>query len=272
LYNEADTRAKLIDPRLHADGWDEERIKREHYFTKGQIYLVGDRARRGQPLKADYLLRYSDALPLAVVEAKEEKLKPAAGLQQAKQYAEQLGLLFAYSSNGHGIEEFDFSTQTQRGLDAFPTPDELYDRYTAANPAAATAPGIRRAAERGATYLDPLVAPYYEGDGKRPRYYQEIAINKAVGAIAAGERRVLLTMATGTGKTYMALQIAWKLSRAGRAAHPVPGRPHRAARPGLQRLRRLRGRPRRHRRGQGPDDARRLLRHVPIPLRRNRAH
>jgi len=219
LYNEADTRAKLIDPDLHAAGWDESRISREHYFTKGQIYLVGDKARRKQPLKADYLLRYNDALPLAVVEAKEEKLAPTAGMQQSKLYAQQLGLLFAYSSNGRGIEEFDFSTQAQRSLDAFPSPDELYDRYTAANHAAANAPSGRQVATTpvGATYLDPLVAPYYDRDGKRPRYYQEIAVNKALGAIVGGQRRVLLTMATGTGKTYMALQIAWKLTRAGRA-------------------------------------------------------
>ena len=83
MYNEADTRAKLIDPRLHAAGWDEERIKREHYFTKGQIYLVGDKARRKQPLKADYLLRYNAALPLAVVEAKQEVVHPVHGLQRA---------------------------------------------------------------------------------------------------------------------------------------------------------------------------------------------
>jgi len=126
LYNEADTRAKLIDPKLHSAGWDEERIKREHFFTKGQIYLVGGKAQRKQPLKADYLLRYTDALPLAVVEAKEEGAAPGAGLQQAKAYAQQLGLLFAYSSNGHGIEEFDFSTQLQASLKAFPSPDELY--------------------------------------------------------------------------------------------------------------------------------------------------
>jgi len=213
LYNEADTRAKFIDPKLHAAGWDEERIKREHYFTKGQIYLVGDKARRRQPLKADYVLRYNAALPLAVVEAKEEGAAPAAGLQQAKTYAEQLGLLFAYSSNGHGIEEFDFSTQLQRSLAVFPSPDELYTRQ-----ANATRPaGGRMAAESGAAYLDPLVVPYYTAEGRQPRYYQEIAINKAVGAIAGGGKRVLLTMATGTGKTYMALQIAWKLSHAGRA-------------------------------------------------------
>ena len=216
MYNEADTRAKLIDPALHAAGWDEDRISREYYFTKGQVYLVGDQARRRQPLKADYLLRYGAALPLAVVEAKDESLAPGTGLQQAKLYAQQLGLLFAYSSNGHGIEEFDFSTNAQRGLDSFPSPDELYARFAAAA-RTGEAPSAPRVAEPpGPAYLDPLLVPYYEADGRRPRYYQEIAINRAVSAIAHGERRVLLTMATGTGKTYMALQIAWKLSRAGR--------------------------------------------------------
>lgn len=213
MYNEADTRAKLIDPQLHAAGWDEDRIKREHYFTKGQIYLVGDRARRRQPLKADYLLRYGDALPLAVVEAKEEGLAPGAGLQQAKTYARQLGLLFAYSTNGHGIEEFDFTTQRQQTLATFPSPEELYARYTAASDSTEER---RRIAQSRATYLDPLLVPYYTADGRQPRYYQEIAINKAVQAIGQGRRRALLTMATGTGKTYMALQIAWKLVRAGR--------------------------------------------------------
>jgi type I restriction enzyme, R subunit len=143
LYNEADTRAKLIDPKLHAAGWEEERIKREHYVTKGQIYLVGDKARRKQPLKADYLLRYNAALPLAVVEAKEEGLAPVAGLQQAKTYAQQLGLLFAYSTNGHGIEEFDFSTQVQQSLAAFPAPEELYRRYSAANRAVTGGVAVR---------------------------------------------------------------------------------------------------------------------------------
>src|SRR5437763_174904 len=113
MYNEADTRAKLIDPRLHADGWDEERIKREPYFTK-----------------ADYLLHYNAALPLAVVEAKAESLAGAAGLQQAKTYAQQFGLLFAFSTNGHDIEGFDFSTQVQKSLTEFPSPEDLYRRYS----------------------------------------------------------------------------------------------------------------------------------------------
>lgn len=134
-------------------------------------------------------------------------------MQQAKLYAEQLGLLFAYSSNGHGIEEFDFSRHTQSSLAAFPTPDELYDRYSAASRWQGQ-PDAKVAASTAA-YLDPLLVPYYDKDGKRPRYYQEIAINRAVQAISAGQRRAMLTMATGTGKTFMALQIAWKLQRAG---------------------------------------------------------
>ncbi len=114
--HEADTRAKLIDRKLHDVGWDEGRITREHYFqrdrayTKGRIILVGDEPRRRDPKKVDYLLRYADTLPLAVVEAKDESHGPGDGLEQAKEYAQALGLLFAFSTNGHGIVEFDFIT------------------------------------------------------------------------------------------------------------------------------------------------------------------
>jgi hypothetical protein len=120
MYNEADTRAKLIDPRLHADGWDEKRIKRDHPL-----------------IKADYLLHDNPALPLAVVEAKEEACDAAVGLQQAKRYAQRFGLLFAYSTNGKRIVEFDVTTQMQQDLAAFPSPEKLYKRYLdylAANP------------------------------------------------------------------------------------------------------------------------------------------
>ena len=129
-YNEADTRAKIIDPKIKQSGWTEDFIAREFYFTDGKIFLVGDEAKRKEPKKADYILYYNDALPLAVVEAKEEGKPAVSGMQQAKEYAERLDILFAYSTNGHQIEEFDFVLNTQKTIEAFPTRDELYQRYS----------------------------------------------------------------------------------------------------------------------------------------------
>ena len=204
MLNEADTRAKLIDPKLHQAGWDEPRIAREYYFTEGRIVLVGNSHRRQEPKKADYLLRYSDSFPIATLEAKDESHSPAAGLQQAREYARTLGVRFAYSSNGHGIEEYDFGTNVRRNLDRFPSPDELWARLTAGQP-------ISRAKA-----TNPLLTPYHrEIGGKVPRYYQEIAINRVIEAVLRGQKRILITMATGTGKTYVAFQIAWKLFKAG---------------------------------------------------------
>ena len=126
--NEADTRAQLIDPKLRDAGWTDSLITREHFYrrdhryTAGRIYLVGDEARRRHPRRVDYLLRYTDAFPIAVVEAKDESHNPNAGLEQAKRYARELGLTFAYSSNGHGIVEYDFYTHGSRDLGGFPTP------------------------------------------------------------------------------------------------------------------------------------------------------
>lgn len=138
MLNEADTRAKLIDPKLREAGWGEDRIAREHYVQKdrqstaGRIYLVGDEARRKLPKKVDYVLRYSDVLPVAVIEAKDESHEPGAGLQQAISYAEALDVLFAYSTNGHGIVEFDRITNTRRELARFPSPEDLWDRLSTA--------------------------------------------------------------------------------------------------------------------------------------------
>jgi type I restriction enzyme, R subunit len=132
--NEADTRAKLIDPKLKASGWGESEIEREHFFRKGQpftngrIYLVGREARRGKPKRVDYLFRFK-GLPIAVLEAKEETKSADAGLEQAKGYARSLDLPFCYSSNGHTFIEFDFLTLKSRKLDHFPRPDYLWDRW-----------------------------------------------------------------------------------------------------------------------------------------------
>ena len=137
-------------------------------------------------------------MALAVVEAKASYKAPGDGLQQAKDYAEILGLSFAYSTNGHGIIEFDYLTGVERKIASFPTPGELWARLTNHNRLDAAA------AER-------LLSPAYHLSGKSPRYYQEIAIKRAIQAIELGQRRVLLTMATGTGKTVVAFQICWKL-------------------------------------------------------------
>lgn len=179
----------------------------EYPITAGQVVLQGDGHQKLQPQKADYLLRYSESLPIAVVEAKDEDHAVGAGLQQAMGYAEKLGLLFAYSSNGHGFEEWDFTTNTQRSLEigAFPTPEELWQKLCAYQALDANRP------------TNPLLHPYWrDPTGKKlMRYYQEVAVNRTVEAILKGQRRVLLNLATGTGKTFIAFQIAWKLIKSG---------------------------------------------------------
>jgi type I restriction enzyme, R subunit len=133
--NEADTRAKLIDPKIKAAGWGESQIEREHYFvkgraiTKGRIYLVGEESRRREPRRVDYLLRYRSEM-IAVLEAKDETQAADAGLEQAKAYARMLDVPFAYSSNGRGFVEFDFFLNRSRELSGFPAPDELWHRWT----------------------------------------------------------------------------------------------------------------------------------------------
>lgn len=201
-YNEADTRAKIIDPKIKQSGWTEDFIAREFYFTDGKIFLVGDEAKRKEPKKADYILYYNDALPLAVVEAKEEGKPAVSGMQQAKEYAERLDILFAYSTNGHQIEEFDFVLNTQKTIEAFPTQDELYQRYL-------TAKSLNNES------VAPLATTYNKQTfNANPRYYQQVAIRRTLEAITKGHKRILLNLATGTGKTTIAFQIAWKLKQA----------------------------------------------------------
>lgn len=201
-YNEADTRAKIIDPKIKQSGWTEDFISREFYFTDGKIFLVGDESKRKEPKKADYILYYNEALPLAVVEAKEEGKPAVSGMQQVKEYAERLDILFAYSTNGHEIEEFDFTNNTQKTIDAFPTQDELYQRYL-------------KAKSLSEEEVLPLATAYNKQTfNANPRYYQQVAIRRAIEAISKGQKRILLNLATGTGKTTIAFQIAWKLKQA----------------------------------------------------------
>ncbi|MFQ5744392.1 MAG: EcoAI/FtnUII family type I restriction enzme subunit R [Acidobacteriota bacterium] len=198
--NEADTCRRYVVPKLQGAGWDDEphRINEQVTFTDGRIIVSGRRGRRRPGKRADYVLRYRPDMPMAVVEAKAAYATPGQGLQQAKDYAEILGLKFAYATNGHGIIEFDYITGQERETETFPTPHELWARLTGAEPLAS------EAAEK-------LLTPSYHLGGKSPRYYQEIAINRSVQSVLQGRRRILLTMATGTGKTFVAFQICWKL-------------------------------------------------------------
>ncbi|MBN1454157.1 MAG: DEAD/DEAH box helicase family protein [Anaerolineales bacterium] len=242
-YNEADTRAYLIDPKLEAAGWGREHVRREHFYrpdvqyTPGRIVLHGEKARHREGRKVDYLLRYTDAFPIAVVEAKEEELEAEAGLEQAKAYARDLTIPFAYTTNGHRIVEFDFFTNTSRDLSEFPGPDELWGRWLT-NTGLGDLSNPQRVAQARALYsLDdasarrqnPLLHPYCPTSitGKGLRYFQEAAIGQVLQRIMRGQNRILLTMATGTGKTFTAMQLAWKLVKSGWLQRQHPERPGR---------------------------------------------
>jgi type I restriction enzyme R subunit len=200
-FNEADTCRKFVVPKLQSAGWDDEphSIAEQRAFTDGRIVVHGNRAARRRGKRADYLLRYTRDFPLGVVEAKATYQRAADGLQQAKEYAQMLGLKFAYATNGEKIVEFDFVTGVEREIAAFPTPQDLWSRWRGAESLADDSSAQR------------LLTPANLSGGKEARYYQRIAINRAILAILQGKRRVLLTMATGTGKTVVAFQICWKL-------------------------------------------------------------
>ncbi|WP_077358966.1 EcoAI/FtnUII family type I restriction enzme subunit R [Virgibacillus halodenitrificans] len=193
--NEAETRAELIDPKLRESGWgiDEgSKVLREFHITAGKIQAGG----RAKPVKADYLLVYK-GIKLAVVEAKSVQLEVGEGVAQAKNYAQKLKLDYTYSSNGKQIYEMCIKDGNEGLVASFPTPAELWNRiFSDQN-----------------EWRDKFNSVPFEdvGGTKNPRYYQEIAINKTVTAIAQEKTRVLLTLATGTGKTFIAFQIAWKL-------------------------------------------------------------
>lgn len=209
---EADIRTKYITPALvgaQGEKWDlMTQIREEVYFTKGRVIVRGKTVRRGEAKQADYILSYKPNIPLAVLEAKDNNHTVGDGMQQALEYAETLDIPFAYSSNGDAFLEHDRTVTSgtvtrEIPLDQFPTPQELWARYRAAK-------GYTPGQEAVATQ------DYYDdGSLKTPRYYQLIAINRTVDAIARGEDRILLVMATGTGKTYTAFQIIWRLWKSG---------------------------------------------------------
>ena len=199
MATESDTCRKYVLPKLYAAGWDDDQISEQRTFTDGRIMVVGTKVWRLPQKRADYLLRYRPDLMLAVVEAKPSHKNPGDGLQQAKDYAQILDLKFAYSTNGHSIVEHDFLTGKENNLDAFPKPAELWERLHATL-------GLKGKDQEGH-----FLAPTLPVSGKPLRYYQEIAINRVIRTILTGQHRVLINMATGTGKTDIAFHICWKL-------------------------------------------------------------
>ncbi len=209
---ETDIRTKFITPALvgsNGEKWNlMTQIREETYFTKGRVIVRGKTVTRGEAKKADYLLSYKPNLPIAVIEAKDNNHSVGAGMQQVLEYAEILDVPFAYSCNGDAFLEHDRtvkdgSVTREIPLDQFPTPEELWQRYRKAK-------GYSPDQEAIATqdFCD-------DGSRKSPRYYQLNAINRTVDAIARGDNRILLVMATGTGKTYTSFQIIWRLWKSG---------------------------------------------------------
>ncbi len=211
--SEADIRTKFITPAIVGPGgskWDPmaQMLEERHFFTSGRVNPMAGGTTRGPGRRADYILSYKPNLPLAIVEATDNKHAVGAGMQQALEDATQLDIPFVYSSNGDAFLEHDrtgMSSPVTREipLGAFPSPAELWARYCAWK-------GLGTRGQEVST------SPFHDdGTGKAPRYYQRVAINRAVEAIGRGRDRVLLVMATGTGKTYTAFQIIWRLWKAG---------------------------------------------------------
>jgi type I restriction enzyme R subunit len=206
--SETDVRTRYVTPAIAAK-WDlHTQVREEVYFTKGRVIVRGKTVARGEASKVDYLLSYKPNIPLAIVECKDTTHAVGDGMQQALAYAETLDIPFVYSSNGKAFLEHDRKAKggpvtREIPLGEFPGPDELWARYCKTK-------GLSSAQQSITT------EPYFEdGSQKGPRYYQQIAVNRTVDAIAAGQNRILLVMATGTGKTYTAFQIIWRLWKAG---------------------------------------------------------
>ena len=204
-YSEEDIKYQFITPSIENAGWDKTQIRFEYSFTDGQMMIRGMKAKRGARKRADYLLSYKPNLPLAIVEAKDQKHAVGDGMQQGIHYAEILDVPFVYSSNGSGFLEHDMITGKERELylEEFPSPEVLWNRMI-------------HEKQISDEVEDIINEPYHIGSGqhpKIPRYYQRIAINRTIEAIANGKNRILLVMATGTGKTFTAFQIAYRLRK-----------------------------------------------------------
>ena len=208
---EEDVKFRYINEAITSKGWSKDSIFMEQKvkFTDGKISLHGNLVHREKPKFADYVLYANKATPIAIVEAKDANHSVSHGLQQAMNYAQMLDVKFAYSSNGEGFAEHDFLTGKERtfAMDEFPTKEELIERY---KNEANDGNGLEE------QELAVIEQPFCTGQNIfPPRYYQRNAVNRTVGAIAKGQNRVLLVMATGTGKTYTAFQIVWRLLKSG---------------------------------------------------------
>ena len=208
--SERDICSKFITPAVQQAGWDlHTQIREEVSFTKGRIIVRGKLVTRGKAKRADYVLNFKQNLPLALIEAKDNNHTVGEGMQQALEYAKTLSIPFVFSSNGDAFLFHDRTgtgdvIETELALTDFPSPQELWAKYR-----------VWKGLDAKQESL--VLQDYFDdGSGKEPRYYQQIAINRTVEAIAKGQDRALLVMATGTGKTYTAFQIIWRLWKAGR--------------------------------------------------------
>lgn len=205
--SERDICTKFITPALEQAGWDmQKQIREEVSFTDGRIYVKGNLSVRGKRKRADYILYYKPNIPIALIEAKDNTHSVMAGIQQGLDYAAILDIPTVFSSNGDGFFEHDRTASSgnierEIPLHEFSAPDQLWERYKGI-----TTPEAERISAQDY---------FFDGTSRSPRYYQQIAINRTVEAIANGQQRILLTMATGTGKTYTAFQIIHRLWKAG---------------------------------------------------------
>ncbi len=206
---ERDICTKFINPAIEKAGWDmRKQVREEVTFTDGRIIVQGKMYTRGQRKRADYILFYKREIPIAIIEAKDNKKPVGSGMQQALQYAEILQLPFVFTSNGDSFVFHDHTNKEEPekeiALDAFPSPEELWKKYLAYR-------GLDTPEE-----IEIVEQEYYTDDSDmKPRYYQQNAVNRTVEAIAQGRNRLLLVMATGTGKTYTAFNIIWRLGKSG---------------------------------------------------------
>jgi type I restriction enzyme, R subunit len=197
--SEADTCRVLILPKILEAGWNSvSQINEQIPITDGRIHVHGRSTTRGAPKKPDYVLKISENYPIAVIEAKKEDEDPSKGLQQAINYAEMLGVRWAFSTNGHRIIQRDLKSGEQKEVTNYPSPDELWN-------------GMADTEKWSEIQVKAIQQPFHNDHQRTPRYYQEKAVNRAVECISGGNDKALLCLATGTGKSFIAAQICYRL-------------------------------------------------------------